>query len=64
MSRASPRKERQSLSRIFGIPAAMAVSSLAGLILALTGDGWRDVLAALLLLAPLFLFARAWLRRA
>jgi hypothetical protein len=63
MSLASNRTGRQSAFRIFAIPAALVASSLAGLVLALTGDGWRDTLAALLLLFPLCLLVRAGLRR-
>lgn len=42
----------------FALPSLLALMSLAGLILALTGDGWRDVLSWTLLSTPLV--AVAW----
>ena len=42
----------------FALPLLLAVLSLAGLILALTGEGWRDWLSWALLAAPLI--AVAW----
>lgn len=38
-------KKAQSLRKIFAIPLLLAVLSIAGLIVALTGDGWRDAAA-------------------
>lgn len=35
-------KKPHGLRRIFGVPLLLAVLSVAGLIVALTGDGWRD----------------------
>jgi hypothetical protein len=37
----------------FGLPALIALLSLAGLLLALTGEGWRDGLSWVALSAPL-----------
>lgn len=57
------RVSRQTTARIFLWPLALAVATLAGLVLGLTGDGWRDIAAWVLLgLAPLAIF-RAMLRR-
>ena len=38
----------------FAIPALIAAASLIGLVAALTGDGWRDALAWIGLLVPVF----------
>lgn len=35
-------KKPHSLRKIFAIPLLLALLSVAGLIVALTGDGWRD----------------------
>ncbi|HEV7311522.1 hypothetical protein [Sphingopyxis sp.] len=35
-------KKPQSLRRIFAVPLLLALLSVAGLVVALTGDGWRD----------------------
>ena len=35
-------KKPQSLRRIFTVPLLLALLSIAGLVVALTGDGWRD----------------------
>tara|TARA_R110002072_G_scaffold22383_15_gene78165 strand:+ start:4597 stop:4803 length:207 start_codon:yes stop_codon:yes gene_type:complete len=57
------RISRQTTARIFLWPLALGVASLAGLILGLTGDGWRDIAAWLLLgLCPLVILG-ALLRR-
>lgn len=37
----------------FAIPAVIAAATLAGLIIALTGDGWADAIAAAVLTIPL-----------
>ncbi len=63
MSRPS-RVAPQSVSRIFWLPMLLALGSLAGLVLGLTGDGWRDAVSALLLLLPLAAFVYSWRRRA
>ncbi len=38
-------KRSRSLRAIFAVPAAIALLCLVGLIVALTGDGWRDAVA-------------------
>lgn len=43
----------RSLAAIFGAPLAIFVTGLAGLIVALTGDGWRDAAAWAALAAPI-----------
>lgn len=55
MSRVRP------LSAIFALPLAIFVLGLAGLVIALTGDGWRDGAAWAALLAPVL--AVAWAMR-
>jgi hypothetical protein len=47
----------------FALPALLAVASLAGLFVALTGDGARDVVAWLALALPLAAAFRAIRRR-
>ena len=59
----SRRVARQSAWRVLAIPAALSLISLAGLVIGLTGQGWRDGLAVLLLLIPIVLFVRHWLQR-
>jgi hypothetical protein len=63
MSNRSDRIAAQSPGRILALPAVLAIASLVGLILGLTGEGWRDGLSVILLFLPLFVFARHWLRR-
>ena len=63
MSSRRVRIAAQSTCRILALPAVLAIASLVGLILGLTGEGWRDGLSAILLFLPLFAFARHWLRR-
>ena len=58
----SPRTARRSLAQVFAVPLALLVASLAGLVIGLTGDGWRDLVASLLLALPLLAAARAWAR--
>lgn len=45
----------------FAIPALIAALGLAGLVIALTGDGWRDAASWLALAAPVA--AVAWAMR-
>jgi hypothetical protein len=45
-------KKPQSLSRIFAFPLLLALLSIAGLVVALTGDGWRDAAAWIALGIP------------
>jgi hypothetical protein len=47
MSRSRP------LCAIFAWPLALFVVGIAGLVIALTGDGWRDAAAWIALAAPL-----------
>lgn len=49
---------------VLAMPALLLVASLVGLILGLTGDGWRDVAASLLLALPVLIFLCSWLSRA
>lgn len=53
MSRARP------LSAIFAWPLAIFVLGIAGLVIALTGDGWRDGAAWAALATPLVAVATA-----
>jgi hypothetical protein len=59
MKRQQPRSTLSVLTK----PLALAVLSISGLVLGLTGDGWRDVFAVLLLALPLILFLTHWARR-
>ncbi len=43
----------RSLAAIFGVPLAILVTGLAGLVIALTGDGWRDGAAWAALAVPI-----------
>ena len=54
---------RQSTRRLFAMPLLLAIASLIGLLLGLTGDGWRDGLSWLLLTLPILAVAIAWRRR-
>lgn len=38
-------RKSHSLHKIFAVPLTLAVMSVAGLVIALTGDGWRDAAA-------------------
>lgn len=53
----------QRAASVLAMPALLLVASLTGLILGLTGDGWRDVAASLFLALPVLVFLRSWLRR-
>ncbi len=49
---------RTSNARVFARPLAIAIASLVGLLLGLTGDGWRDAASWLLLgLVPVIIIA-------
>lgn len=50
MSRRVPK--RHGLRAIFAVPLAIVVLSSVALVVALTGDGWRDVLSWIGLAAP------------
>lgn len=57
------RTQPRGPAAIFAGPAVIACASLAGLVLGLTGEGWRDAVSWLLLgLAPLAILC-FWLRR-
>lgn len=47
------------IRRVWTFPALLALLTLAGLIAALTGDGWRDALAWVALAAPVLVTLRA-----
>lgn len=53
---------KQNLRTIFGVPLLLALVSIAGLIVALTGDGWRDGAAWAALAIPIL--AVGWAMRA
>lgn len=46
-------KRQLSLRTVFAAPLAIAVLSAVGLVSALTGDGWRDIVSWVGLAAPL-----------
>lgn len=52
----------QSPRQIFALPLAIAALSMVGLVVALTGDGWRDGLSWIALTVPLL--AVAWAMKA
>lgn len=52
----------RSLRAIFAWPLAIFVIGLAGLIIALTGDGWRDIASWMALSVPVAV--AAWAMRA
>ena len=54
----------QRARAILAAPLVLAVLTLAGLIIGLTGDGWRNLTACLLAGFPLLVLARAWARAA
>ena len=56
-------KPRNTLLQTFAIPSALAVATVAGLILGLTGDGWRDLTSWLLLIICLLPIRAAFARR-
>lgn len=53
---------KQGLRAIFAIPLLLALVSIAGLVVALTGDGWRDAAAWAALAIPVL--AVGWAMRA
>ena len=53
---------KQGLRTIFAIPLLLALVSIAGLVVALTGDGWRDGAAWAALAIPVL--AVGWAMRA
>lgn len=57
----SQRRAANRLGAIFAWPLAIFLIGLAGLVVALTGDGWRDAASWLALAAPVA--AVCWARR-
>lgn len=53
---------KQGLRAIFAIPLLLALVSIAGLVVALTGDGWRDGAAWAALAIPIL--AVGWAMKA
>jgi len=47
------------LSAVFATPLLLAICTLAGLVSALTGDGWRDMAAWIGLAVPVLAVGRA-----
>ena len=58
-----PARSHFSLMQRFGWPLSIAIASLTGLILGLTGNGWRDTLAVALLIMPIAAMIFGWWRR-
>ncbi|WP_121119217.1 hypothetical protein [Croceibacterium ferulae] len=56
-------KRKGDLLQVFGIPLLLAICSLVGLVSALTGDGWRDIVAWIALAVPVLAVGRAIQRR-
>lgn len=56
MSRIRPQRTRT----ILALPLLLAAFALAGLVLGLTGDGWRDLVSVALLALPCLLFLNHW----
>lgn len=54
--------QRRGLRAIFAIPLLLALASIAGLVIALTGDGLRDAASWAALAIPVF--AVGWAMRA
>lgn len=55
-------KKVGGLRAIFAVPLLLALASLVGLVVALTGDGWRDAISWALLAIPIL--AVGWAMRA
>ena len=53
----------RSPAQVLALPLLLAVLTLAGLVLGLTGDGLRDLVCVALLALPLVLFLVHWRRR-
>lgn len=56
------KRPSQSLWQVFALPIAIAVLSTVGLIAALMGDGWHDVLSWIALAVPVL--AVGWAMKA
>lgn len=57
------RSRRYSLGEIFAVPLLLAIFTIVGLVAALIGDGWLDVLSWVGLLIPALAILWAFLRR-
>ena len=55
-------KTRNGLRATFAVPLLLALVSIVGLVVALTGDGWRDAISWVLLALPIL--AVGWAMRA
>ena len=53
----------RTTSAIFAWPLAIFIVGIAGLVIALTGDGWRDAVAWVALTAPIAAVFRAMRKR-
>lgn len=56
-------KRQGDLLPVFGIPLLLAICTLVGLVSALTGDGWRDMVAWAGLAVPVLAVVHAIRRR-
>ena len=54
-----PSRRDKTLWQIFALPLLAAIASLVGLVAALLGDGWLNLLAWLGLAVPVWLVGRA-----
>jgi uncharacterized membrane protein len=54
-----PSRRDKTLWQIFALPLLAAIASLVGLVAALLGDGWLNVLAWIGLAVPVWLVGRA-----
>jgi uncharacterized membrane protein YjjP (DUF1212 family) len=59
----SQRLPAQTAGRVLAAPLLLALGSLAGLVIGLTGGGWRDALCAVLVALPLIVLAHFWRHR-
>ncbi len=57
------RRRPRSPAQIFAMPLLLAIATIVGLVVGLTGEGFRDGLSWLLLALPLVVLAAAWARR-
>lgn len=58
-----PSRKRRTLAQVFAVPLVLALASLTGLVIGLTGEGVPDLLSWLLLALPIAALAIAWARR-
>ena len=56
-------RNRRTLGQIFAAPILIGVLSIVGLLAALIGDGWWDVVSWLTLTVPVLLYAYFLMRR-